>query len=98
MSEIKIETVKKIAELAKLSLSEDEMSYYAPQLSRILEFIEQMNQAETSHIEPLAHPFEISQRLRPDIITEANLRDKFQIIAPQTEVGLYLVPKVIEEA
>ena len=92
------EAVKKIAHLARLNLSEEDVAYYAPQLSRILDFIEQMNQADTTSVEVLAHPLEISQRLRPDAVTEANLRDKFQRIAPQTEAGLYLVPKVIEEA
>ncbi len=92
------EDIKKIAQLARLNLSENEITLYAPQLSSILQLIEQMNQIETTHIEPLAHPLDISQRLRPDVITESNLRDKFQRLAPQVEAGLYLVPKVIEEA
>jgi aspartyl-tRNA(Asn)/glutamyl-tRNA(Gln) amidotransferase subunit C len=90
--------VKKIAHLARLNLSENEISVYAPQLSKILHFIEHMNQTDTSAIEPLAHPLDISQRLRSDAVTEFDLRDKFQGIAPQVEAGLYLVPKVIEEA
>jgi aspartyl-tRNA(Asn)/glutamyl-tRNA(Gln) amidotransferase subunit C len=93
-----LEEVNKIAHLARLNLSPDDLERYAPQLSRILGFIEQMNEANTSHIDPLAHPLELSQRLRPDAITEQDLREKFQRIAPQTEAGLYLVPKVIEEA
>lgn len=90
--------VKKIAHLARLNLSESDIALYTPQLSRILDFIEQMNQTDTTHIEPLAHSLEMSQRLRTDEVTEPNLRDKFQKIAPQVEAGLYLVPKVIEEA
>lgn len=90
--------VKKIAHLARLTLSEKEIALFAPQLSNILNFIEQMNKTDTSNIEPLAHAFDASQRLRPDAITEADLRDKYQSIAPQVEAGLYLVPKVIEEA
>jgi len=90
--------VKKIAHLARLSLSEDDIALYASQLSKILDFIEHMNQTDTTEIEPLAHPLDISQRLRPDTITESNLRNKYQHIAPQVEAGLYLVPKVIEEA
>lgn len=92
------EEVKKIAHLARLNLSEDEIALYTPQLSKILHFIEQLNQANTDNIDALAHPLDISQRLRPDTITELDLRDKFQDIAPQVEAGLYLVPKVIEEA
>lgn len=92
------EEVKKIAHLARLTLSEQEIAMYAPQLSRILDFIEHMNQVDTANIEPLAHPLDLIQRLRPDNISEPDLRDKFQRIAPQVEAGLYLVPKVIEEA
>src|SRR3990167_480738 len=90
--------IKKIAHLARLNLSESDIALYGPQLSNILHFIEQMNQVDTSKVEPLSHPLDISQRLRPDTITESDLRNKFQRIAPQVEAGLYLVPKVIEEA
>ncbi len=90
--------IRKIAHLARLNLSESDIALYTPQLSNILQFIEQLNQVDTANVEPLAHPLDISQRLRPDEITEPNLRDKFQHIAPQVEAGLYLVPKVIEEA
>lgn len=93
-----LEDVKKIAHLARLNLSETDIALYTPQLTNILHFIEQMNQTDTSQVEPLAHPLDISQRLRPDEITETDMRKKFQGIAPQVEAGLYLVPKVIEEA
>lgn len=92
------EEIKKIAHLARLNLSAEDMSLYAPQLSRILNFIEQMNEIDTTKVEPLAHPLDLSQRLRLDIISEPNLRDKYQRIAPQVDSGLYLVPKVIDEA
>jgi len=93
-----VKEVNKIAHLARLNLSSDDLERYVPQLSRILDFIEQMNEANTAQIDPLAHPLDLSQRLRVDAITEQDLREKFQRIAPQTEAGLYLVPKVIEEA
>ena len=93
-----LEEIRKIAHLARLTLSENEIAHYGPQLSRILGFIEQMNQKDTSKVEPLAHPLDLSQRLRIDVVSETDLRNKFQQIAPQVEAGLYLVPKVIEEA
>jgi len=93
-----LEDVKKIAHLARLNVPENDSAINPTQLSSILQFIEQLNEIDTSHVEPLAHPLDISQRLRPDIITEPNLRDTYQKIAPQIEAGLYLVPKVIEEA
>ncbi|OGT55532.1 MAG: asparaginyl/glutamyl-tRNA amidotransferase subunit C [Gammaproteobacteria bacterium RIFCSPHIGHO2_12_FULL_43_28] len=92
------EQVKKIAHLARLNLSDEDIELYTPQLSTILDFIAHMDEVDTSKVEPLAHPLELSQRLRPDEINEPDLRDKYQRIAPQVEAGLYLVPKVIEEA
>lgn len=92
------EEVLKIAHLARLNLSESDIQLYTPQLSNILGFIEQMNRTDTSNVQPLAHPLDLSQRLRLDTISEIDQRDKFQRIAPQVEAGLYLVPKVIEEA
>lgn len=90
------EQVLKIAHLARLNLSETDISLYTPQLSRILDFIEQMNQADTTETQPLAHSLDLSQRLRADEVSEPDLRDKYQKIAPQVQAGLYLVPKVIE--
>jgi aspartyl-tRNA(Asn)/glutamyl-tRNA(Gln) amidotransferase subunit C len=95
---ITLKEIQKIAHLARLNLTETDIETYAPQLSRILDFIAQMNQTDTALVEPLAHPLDIAQRLRADHISEPNLREKFQRIAPQKEAGLYLVPKVIEEA
>jgi len=91
-----VENVKKIAHLARLNFSEQELALYTPQLSRILDFVEQMNQIETSHIEPMAHPLDLSQPLREDKVTEVDQHKLFQATAPKVEADLYLVPKVIE--
>jgi aspartyl-tRNA(Asn)/glutamyl-tRNA(Gln) amidotransferase subunit C len=56
----------------------------------------QMGQQDTNGVSPMAHPLDQMQRLRPDAVTETDQRDAFQTIAPQTEAGLYLVPKVID--
>ena len=88
--------VLNIANLAKLQVNEDEVERYKQDLSRILEFVEQMNQADVDNIAPMAHPQEMMQPLREDAITESDQREKFQQIAPATQDGLYLVPKVIE--
>jgi aspartyl-tRNA(Asn)/glutamyl-tRNA(Gln) amidotransferase subunit C len=92
------EEVKKIAHLARLTLSSDDIDYYTPQLSSILNFVAQMNEVNTANIEPVSHPLDLPQRLRPDEVSEPNQRELFQSIAPKVKVGLYLVPKVIEEA
>lgn len=88
--------VKKIAHLARLALSEEEIPLYATQLSNILDFVAEMNRADTSHIDPIANPLDLSQPLREDQVTESNQRELFQKIAPAVLDGLYLVPKVIE--
>ncbi|MBA3661200.1 MAG: Asp-tRNA(Asn)/Glu-tRNA(Gln) amidotransferase subunit GatC [Gammaproteobacteria bacterium] len=88
--------VSKIAHLARLNFSREDADPFAEKLSRIIAFIEQMNAVDTSQVEALSHPLELSQRLREDVVTEPNLRDKYQRIAPLVEAGFYLVPKVIE--
>ncbi len=88
--------IKNIARLARLALHDEETPEYQQSLGNILGLVKQMQAVNTDGIEPLAHPLEIGARLRPDEITETDQRDKFQQIAPQTEKGYYLVPKVIE--
>jgi aspartyl-tRNA(Asn)/glutamyl-tRNA(Gln) amidotransferase subunit C len=90
--------VKKIAALAKLNLTEEDVSFYTPQLTTIFSLVEQMSQVDTSAVPPLANPLDLAARMRPDIVTEINQRELFQTLAPQVEAGLYLVPKVIEGA
>ena len=88
--------VEKIAHLARLGIDADDVPGYTRNLSDILAFVEQLDAVDTQDIKPLAHPLEATQRLRPDKVTETNDRENFQQVAPQTENGLYLVPKVIE--
>ena len=90
------EQVRRIAHLARLHISEQEVVAYADSLSRILGLIEQMNAVDTSEVAPMAHPNEAGLRLREDAVSETDQREKFQNIAPAVEAGLYLVPKVIE--
>jgi len=88
--------VKNIAHLARLSIDDDDIDSYVSSLSSILDLVAQMNSVDTSEVTPMAHPLDVSQRLREDEVLEHNQREQFQKIAPQTENGLYLVPKVIE--
>jgi len=88
--------VEKIAHLARLGLNEDDVPATTETLNNILGLIDRMQAVDTSGIEPLAHPLEATQRLRADVVTEANHRDAYQAVAPAVENGLYLVPKVIE--
>jgi len=90
------EQVRKVAHLARLSLSDEEIPEHAKNLSKILNFVEQMNEVDTKGIKPMSHSQDISQPIREDKVTEPNEREKMQTIAPHVEAGLYLVPKVIE--
>ncbi len=89
--------VKKIAQLAGLQVTEADIATYADNLSNILNLVGQMDNADTSEVKPMAHPFDNSARLRADVVSEQDQRDALLAIAPETESGLYLVPKVIEE-
>ncbi len=88
--------VRHIAHLARLGVDEADLAGYARDLSDILRFVETMNSVDTGSVEPLAHPIDMAQRLRPDTVTEDNQRELFQALAPAVEDGLYLVPRVIE--
>lgn len=88
--------VSAMAKLARLAIDPDDIPGYAEQLSGILAFVARMDEIDTGAVEPLAHPLDLTARLRPDVVTESDQRELFQTIAPQVERGLYLVPKVIE--
>lgn len=88
--------VKKIAHLARLGIEQQDVAAYAQDLSGMLDLMTQMGELNTDGVEPMAHPMDQAQRLRTDVVTEQDKREKFQAIAPQVEDGLYLVPKVIE--
>lgn len=90
------EEVRKIARLARIAVDDDQVSDYAGELSSILEFVDQMAQVDTTDVTPMAHPQRATQRLRPDVVTEPNRRERYQAIAPSVERGLYLVPRVVE--
>jgi len=90
------EEIEYIAHLARLEVSEAEVPVYADKLGKIIEFIAELGQADTGELVPMAHPLDMSQRLRPDEVTESIERERYQANAPETENGLYIVPRVIE--
>ncbi len=90
------EEVRKIAHLGGLAIRDENIPRYAQSLSSILDLVNQMEAVDTAEIQPMAHPLDAIQRLRPDEVRETDQRAEFQPLAPQVENGLYLVPKVIE--
>jgi aspartyl-tRNA(Asn)/glutamyl-tRNA(Gln) amidotransferase subunit C len=89
--------VEKIAHLARLSITEQEMPVYVTSLSSIVNFVDELSRAETGGVLPMAHPLDGQhQRLRADEITQSDHREKYQRNAPAVAAGLYVVPRVIE--
>ena len=91
-----LEQVKRIAHLARIEISDDDALTTQGHLNGIFQLIEQMQAVDTSGVEPMAHAQDVSQRLRDDAVSEGDRRAAYQAVAPETESGLYLVPKVIE--
>ncbi|MBK1873415.1 MULTISPECIES: Asp-tRNA(Asn)/Glu-tRNA(Gln) amidotransferase subunit GatC [unclassified Marinobacter] len=90
------EDIEKVAVLARIRVDEAQISALESDLGNILNLVDELSAADTANIEPLSHPLDAVQRLRADEVTETNQREAFQAIAPATEDGLYLVPRVIE--
>ena len=90
------EDIKKIAHLARLQVNEVEAEKLCHDIGNILSLVDQLQNARTEGVEPMANPMDATQILRADVVTETNKRDKLQKIAPLVEDGLFLVPKVIE--
>ena len=88
--------VEKIAHLARLSISEAGRTAVTARLGSILSMVDRLQAAATAGVEPMAHPLDAVQPLRPDLATEPDQRDQYQQVAPAVENGLYLVPRVIE--
>jgi aspartyl-tRNA(Asn)/glutamyl-tRNA(Gln) amidotransferase subunit C len=93
---LSLEQVQRIAHLARIEISEAEARTTQDHLNGIFALIEQMQAVGTAGVEPMAHAQDLAQRLREDAVTESDRRAAFQAVAPETEAGLYLVPKVIE--
>ena len=91
-----LEQVRRVAHLARIEVSDAEAESTLGHLNGIFTLIENMQAVDTKGVEPMAHAQDLSQRLRDDRVTEQNCREAFQAVAPETEAGLYLVPKVIE--
>ena len=91
-----LDDVKRIAQLARIAIDENEAEAALSQLSGIFGLIEQMQSVDTTGVEPMSHAQDVTLRLREDVVTESDQHRLFQSVAPQVENGLYLVPKVIE--
>lgn len=91
-----VKEVKNIAHLARLGFSDEEIEGFTGNLSRIIDLVDQLDEAETDDVVPMAHPLHMNQPMRQDTVTESDQRDRYQENAPRTEAGLYLVPRVLD--
>ena len=88
--------IKYLSLLSRMDIQESEINDVEEKLTKIIDFVDQLQSIDTDEIEPMAHPLNQSQRLRVDEVVEENNRDKIQKNTKSTERGMYIVPKVIE--
>ena len=89
-------TVRHIARLARIAVSDEEVASLAPELSNILGWIEQLQEVDVEGVEPMTAVIPNKLRLRDDVVTEGGIRDDVLRNAPVPEHGFFAVPKVIE--
>lgn len=90
------QTVKKIASLARIAMSDEDAEKMVPEFNNILKFVEQLGEVDVTGVEPTAAVIPNVLRLREDVVTDGNVRDKVLANAPVAEHGFFAVPKVIE--
>jgi len=93
---IERQEIEKLATLSRIAINESTIAEVSQQLGSVLDLVDQLQAVNTEGIEAMSHPMQATQRLREDEVTELNQRDALQATAPETEDGLFLVPKVIE--
>ena len=91
-----LDDIQRIARLARIRLEDGEAAKTQSHLNGLFDLVARMQAVDTTGVAPMAHARDVHQRLRADVVTETNRREVFQAIAPQTEAGLYLVPRVVE--
>jgi aspartyl-tRNA(Asn)/glutamyl-tRNA(Gln) amidotransferase subunit C len=93
---IERQEIEKLATLSRIAINESTIAEVSQQLGSVLDLVDQLQAVNTEGVEAMSHPMQATQRLREDEVTELNQRDALQATAPETEDGLFLVPKVIE--
>jgi len=93
---VDIPTVKRIASLARIAITDEQAARLAPELGNILGWIEQLGEVDVSEVAPMTAVIPNHLRLRDDVVTDGDVRDAVLANAPQAEHGFFTVPKVIE--
>ena len=90
------ETVQKVARLARIRMSDEELERMAPQLTNIIGFVEQLSEIDTDNVEPLANVTDVTLSMREDKVTDGQCVEKILANAPESAQGYFVVPKVVE--
>lgn len=90
------QTVRHMAKLARIGISPEDIAQYQSEMGKIIEFVTQLQNADTEGVAPLSHPVDVTPSYRPDVVNEPEQREHLQSVAPETESGLYLVPRVVD--
>ena len=93
---VDIATVRHIAKLARIGMSDAEIEALVPELNNILGWVEQLGEVDTDGVEPLKAVIDLKLRLRDDVVTVDDIRDDVLANAPDAQHGFFAVPKVIE--
>lgn len=91
-----IQTVKKVATLARLEMQDSELEAVQAKLGNIMKFVEQLGEVNTDNVEPLANVVDITLRLREDIVNDGGQQEKILANAPESMEGFFVVSKVVE--
>ena len=92
------EDVRKVASLARLKLTDDEIAEFSEQLGNVLDYVEVLNELDVTDVEPMAHAAEVTNALRDDAIRESLPRDAALANAPKSDGRFFLVPQILENA
>jgi aspartyl-tRNA(Asn)/glutamyl-tRNA(Gln) amidotransferase subunit C len=93
---IDINTVRKVAKLARIRTTDAEAEVLSGELSKILKMIEQLNEVNTDGVEPMTSVIEMKMPEREDVVTDGGIPDKILANAPEQTAGFFVVPKVVE--
>ena len=90
------ETIEYVGILAKLELSEEEKNQAKSDMGRMLDYIDKLNELDTSDVEPMSHIFPVKNVFREDVVTNSDIREQLLSNAPEQKDGMFMVPRTFE--
>ena len=91
---ITVKDVEHVAKLARLELTEEEKEKFTSQLGDVLKYVEQMNEVDTSNVEPMAHAIDFVNVMREEVVKYEQSKEELMKNAPDAEDGFFKVPKI----